>query len=79
MRIVPVAPVPARSIAIPAGRGLASPTAIVCAALLLALVFLVFRIAGVLDSPPFPDCSSIVDSVEGSCPIPAIRASQPLS
>jgi len=79
MRTVPAAPVPARSIAITAGRGLASPTAIVCAALLLALVFLVFRITGVLNSPSFPDCSSIVDSVEGSCPISEIRASQPLS
>jgi hypothetical protein len=79
MRIVPVAPVPARSTAIPAGGGRASPVAIVCGALLLALVFLTFRIAGVLGSPAFPDCSFIADSVEGSCPIPEIRASHPLS
>jgi hypothetical protein len=45
MRIIPAAPVPARPISIPGGR---SPTAIVCVALLLALAFLVFRIAGVL-------------------------------
>ncbi|MGA7073407.1 hypothetical protein [Bradyrhizobium sp.] len=51
MRIVPVAPVPARSTAITAGGGRASPTVIVCGALLLALVFLVFRIAGVLVLP----------------------------
>jgi hypothetical protein len=51
MRIVPVAPVTARSIAVPAGRRHASPTAIVCAALTLALAFLVFRIAGVLVPP----------------------------
>jgi hypothetical protein len=51
MRIVPVAPVPARSIAITAGRGQVSSTAIVCGALALALVFLVLRIAGVLIPP----------------------------
>jgi hypothetical protein len=51
MRIVPAAPAPAGSIAVRAGPGQASPTAIVCVALLLALVFLVFRIAGVLVSP----------------------------
>jgi hypothetical protein len=48
MRIIPAAPVPARPISMPATR---SPTAIVCAALMLALAFLAFRIAGVLVSP----------------------------
>jgi hypothetical protein len=76
MRIIPAAPVPARRISIPGGS---SPTAIVCAALMLALTFLAFRIAGVLDAPPFPDCSFIGDSVEGSCMIPEIPAGHPLS
>jgi len=49
MRIVPAAPVPTK--AIPAGSFHTSPAAIVCAALMLALVFLVFQIAGVLVSP----------------------------
>jgi hypothetical protein len=35
----------------PAGNGHASPTAIVCAALMLALAFLAFQIAGVMVSP----------------------------
>jgi hypothetical protein len=48
MRIIPAAPVPARPISLPAAR---SSTAIVCAALMLALAFLAFRIAGVLMSP----------------------------
>jgi hypothetical protein len=79
MRIVQVAPVPARPISVPAGSGHASPTATICAALMLALIFLVFRIAGILGSPSFPDCSFIVDSVDDSCPIPEIRAGHPLS
>jgi hypothetical protein len=41
---------------------------------MLALAFLAFRIAGVVSSPAFPDCSSMGDSVGGSCPIPEIRA-----
>jgi hypothetical protein len=76
MRIIPAKPVPARPISMPAGS---SPTAIVCAALMLALVFLAFRIAGVLGLPSFPDCSFIGDSVDGSCPIPETRAGHPLS
>jgi hypothetical protein len=48
MRIIPAARVPARPMSMPA---ILSPTAIVCAALVLALVFLAFRIAGVLVSP----------------------------
>jgi hypothetical protein len=46
-------------------RALASPTAIVCAALMLALVFLAFRIADEI-GPPFSDFSSIGDSVDGN-------------
>jgi hypothetical protein len=49
MRIVPAAPVPAKAIS--AGSFHTSPTAIVCAALMLALVFLAFQVAGVLVSP----------------------------
>ncbi|MGA2057744.1 MAG: hypothetical protein ABSG88_20860 [Bradyrhizobium sp.] len=56
-----------------------SPTAIVCAALMLALALLLFKIAGALSSSPFPDYSFIGDSVDGSCPIPEIRADHPLS
>jgi hypothetical protein len=48
MRIVPAAPVPARPLSAPTGSGHASPTATICAALMLALIFLVFRIAGIL-------------------------------
>jgi len=77
MRIVPAAPVPARPF--PAVRGHASPAAIVCAALLLALAFLALRIAGIVSAPPFPDCSSIGDSVEASCPTPVNRAGSSLS
>jgi hypothetical protein len=48
MRIIPATLVPARPISMPTAR---SSTAIVCAALMLALAFLAFRIAGVLVSP----------------------------
>jgi hypothetical protein len=69
MRIVPAAPFPAKPLSAPDRAGLASPTTIVCAALLLALVFLGFQIAGAfLRAPSFPDCSSIGDSVKESCP-----------
>jgi len=70
MRIVRPAPVPAKVIAGPAGNGRTSPTAIVCAALMLALAFLAFQIAGALSSRAFPDCSLIGDSVEANCPTP---------
>jgi hypothetical protein len=69
MRIVPIAPVPAKPLPAPDSGKLASPTAIICAALMLALVFLALQIASVLRAPPFPDCSSIGDSVKDSCPI----------
>jgi hypothetical protein len=69
MRIFPIAPVPARPLRVPDGDRQASPTAIICAALMLALVFLAFQIASVLRAPPFPDCSSIGDSVKDSCPL----------
>jgi hypothetical protein len=77
MRIVPAAAVPASPASVPIARDHASPTSIVCTALMLALVFLALRIAGglvALVSPSFPDCSSIGDSVDRSCPIPDIRA-----
>jgi len=46
----------------------ASPTAGVAGlALMLALVFLALQIASALRAPPFPDCSSISDSVKDSC------------
>jgi hypothetical protein len=51
MRIVPAAPVPANAISVSAGGLRTSSTVIVCAALMLALIFLAFRIAGVLVSP----------------------------
>jgi hypothetical protein len=44
MRIVTAEPVPARPMSIPAARAHASPGAIVGAALMLALLFLAFRI-----------------------------------
>jgi len=69
MRIVPIAPVPARPLPVPDGDGPTSPTAIICAALMLALVFLALQIASVLRTPSFPDCSSIGDSVKDSCPL----------
>ena len=78
MRIVPAAPVPAKVVSVSASRGHTS-TAIVCAALMVALVFLAFRIADGLISSAFPDCSFIGDSVDDSCPIPEIRAGHPLS
>jgi hypothetical protein len=69
MRIVPVAPasaelLPARPRAIST-----SPAAIICAALMLALVFLAFQIAGVLRASAFSDYSSIGDSVAESRPL----------
>jgi len=67
MRIVPIAPVPARPLPVPDSGRPASPTAIICAALMLALVFLALQIASVLRTPAFPDCSSIGDSVKDSC------------
>jgi hypothetical protein len=69
MRIVPIVPVPATPRPMPENGRPASSRAIVCAALMLAIVFLAFQIAGVLKAPPFPDCSSINDSVDGSCPL----------
>jgi hypothetical protein len=75
MRIVPAAPVLAKPTSVPAAPGHGSPTAIVCAALMLALVFLLLRITGVLGSPLFPDYSSIDGSVDGSSLTPEIRAS----
>jgi hypothetical protein len=63
MRIAPPAPGPATPISVSSG-GHTSPTAIVCAALLLALVFLVLRIAGAVASPSFSDCSSVGDSFQ---------------
>jgi hypothetical protein len=78
MRIVPAAPVPARSMSVPADSRHASAAALVCAALMLSLAFLAFQIAGVLGSS-FSDCSPIGDSVGGNCPIPEMRAGYPLS
>jgi hypothetical protein len=74
MRIVPITPVPARPLLGPVGAGQPSPTAIICAALVLALVFLAFQIASDLQAPAFPDCSSIGDSVQDSCPLWSTRA-----
>jgi hypothetical protein len=68
MRIVPVAPVSAKPLPTPARAEAASPAAIICAALMLALVFLAFQIAGALRASSFSDCSSIGGSVEQSCP-----------
>ncbi|HZR71330.1 hypothetical protein [Bradyrhizobium sp.] len=70
MRIVPAAPAPARPPSVPPARDHASSATIVCAALMLALAFLAFRIAGHFGPKPFPDCSFIGDSVEASCPTP---------
>jgi hypothetical protein len=75
MRIIPAAPVPARPTSMPGGS---APAAIVCAALMLALFYLAFEIAGVLSSS-FPDCSFIGDSVDDSRPIPEIRTDHTLS
>jgi hypothetical protein len=68
MRIVPIAPVRAKPRPAPAGGGQASPTPIVCAALMLALCFLGFQIANALRAPLFSDCSPIGDSVQDNCP-----------
>jgi hypothetical protein len=46
MRIVPAAAVPTSPAPVPATRDHISATAIVCTALMLALVFLALRIAG---------------------------------
>jgi len=48
MRIVPAAPTSARPTSVAGTRRLASPAALVCAALALALTFLALRIASVL-------------------------------
>jgi hypothetical protein len=48
MRSVPAAPVPAKVTSVPALGRRPSPTAIVCAALTLALAFLALQIAGIL-------------------------------
>jgi hypothetical protein len=69
MRIVPVAPAPAELFPTRLRAISASPAAIICAALMLALVFLAFQIAGVLRASAFSDCSSIGDSVAESCPL----------
>jgi hypothetical protein len=69
MRIVPLLPVPAKPPQVRLRADPASPTTIVCAALMLALAFLAFQIASVLRTHSFSDCSSIGDSVKQSCPI----------
>jgi hypothetical protein len=69
MRIVPLLPAPAKSGAVPPRVKTASPAALICAALMLALVFLAFQIASALRTSSFSDCSSIGDSVKESCPI----------
>ncbi|HET7886367.1 MAG TPA: hypothetical protein VFL62_09095 [Bradyrhizobium sp.] len=69
MRIVPAAVLPAKPLSVPPSGKSASPAAIICAALMLALVFLAFQIASALRVDSFSDCSSIGDSVSESCPI----------
>jgi hypothetical protein len=69
MRIVPVLLAPAKSLSAPPRSRTASPVTLICAALMLALVFLAFQIASALRTSSFSDCSSIGDSVEESCPI----------
>jgi hypothetical protein len=68
MRIVPAAPAPAKRPPL-RPRVETSPTAIICAALMLALVFLAFQIASAVRTSAFSDCSSIGDSVGENCPI----------
>jgi len=77
MRTVPAASVPARPLPFRSRAETASPTAIICAALLLALAFLAFQIARAELNYSFSDCSSIGDSVGESCP--SIHASGALS
>jgi len=69
MRITPFLPAPAKSRSVTSRATTASPAALICAALMLALVFLAIQIAGVLRTSSFSDCSSIGDSVKESCPI----------
>jgi hypothetical protein len=69
MRIVPFAPFPAKQPPALHRAQRASPTAIICAALLLALGFLALQIASNLRTTLFSDCSSIGSSVKGSCPL----------
>jgi hypothetical protein len=66
---IPLLPAPAKSPSVPSSAGKASPAALICAALMLALVFLALQIASVLRTSSFSDCSSIGDSVTESCPI----------
>jgi len=60
---------PAKSRSVPTRAKTASPAALICAALMLALVFLALQIASALRTSSFSDCSSIGDSVKESCPI----------
>jgi len=69
MRITPFMPAPAKSRSVASRAKTASPAALICAALMLALVFLAIQIASVLRTSSFSDCSSIGDSVKESCPI----------
>jgi hypothetical protein len=69
MRIVPVAPASAKPQLVPLRPVSASPAAVICAALMLALAFLAFQIAGVVRASAFSDCSSIGDSVVEICPL----------
>ena len=68
MRIVPAVQVSAKPRPVYTRSGTTSPTAIICVALMLALVFLAFQVASSLRMPSFSDCSSIGDSVEATCP-----------
>ena len=70
MRIVSVAPFSAKAVSVRIARRPSSPGAIVCAALMLALILLAFQIGRVLDSGLFSDCSFIGDSVTAGCSIP---------
>jgi len=69
MRITPFLPAPAKSRPVPTRVKTASPAALICAGLMLALVFLAFQIASALRTSSFSDCSPIGDSVKESCPI----------
>jgi hypothetical protein len=66
---IPLLPAAAKSPPAPLFGLKASPAALICAALMLALTFLALQIASVLRTPSFSDCSSIGDSVTESCPI----------
>jgi hypothetical protein len=69
MRVISLPPTPAKSLPVRPRSLTASPAALICAALMLALVFLALQIASVLRTSSFSDCSSIGDSVAESCPI----------